>query len=260
MKKQVLVINYHRVDAGLLSGIPAIDQIFSVKKSSFEDQVMALVKNKVPVVSCADLVNGKITEMFSVAITVDDGNASDFEIVYPVLKENGMTATFFLLSGKQEFLKKHELRKLIEDGFSIGSHGITHRELNRLGPAELQHELEYSKKILEQETACSVDFFAFPFGSYNKKIIRMAEIAGYKAVFTTDAVLNPPESRPFVIHRWSVKKTTSLKQFERIVTDRNFLKRFIFFSKTRKFVRSVIGRRLSDRLNLLFCSINKSSQ
>ena len=108
MKKQVLVINYHQIDAGLSSGLSAIDKIFSVRKSSFEDQAKLLFDHKIPVVSLYDLVNDHVTADFSVAITCDDGNASDAKIIYPVLKEFGFTATFCWLAKTLDVLSREK--------------------------------------------------------------------------------------------------------------------------------------------------------
>ena len=258
MKKQVLVINYHRVDTGLTPGLPAIDKIFAVRRTDFERHIQTLVDHNIPVVSCADMVDGNIPASFSVAITVDDGNDSDFGIVYPLLKANGMTATFFLLAGKEGFLDRQQLREIIDNGFSVGSHGITHRELTKLNPQELKHDLEFSKKILEDITEQPVDFFSFPYGINNKKTIRQAKNAGYKAVFTTDARLNYPDEKLFVIHRWSVKRSTSPGEFEAILTNKKALQKLILKSKIRKMAFMFLGRLLADRLNIFIHSGTQS--
>jgi peptidoglycan/xylan/chitin deacetylase (PgdA/CDA1 family) len=259
LKKQVLVINYHQIDAGLTSAIPAIDKVFAVKKSTFEEQVKVFVKNKIPVISLADLVNNRITQDFAVVLTCDDGNLSDYQIIYPVLKANEMTATFFWLTGKPDLINSGQAQEMIKDGFTIASHGITHRDLTKLDLEDQYNELEGSKRILEEAVKIPVDYFSFPFGIYNNRTIEQSKKAGYKAVLTTGARLNYPGERPFVIHRWSVKRSTSLKQFESILTNNKALKKFILVSKIRKFAFKVLGRPVSDRLNLFIHSLTHST-
>jgi len=254
LKKQVLVINYHQIDAGLTSVIPAIDKVFAVRKSDFEEQVKVLVRHKIPVVSLDDLVNDRITSGFAVALTCDDGNLSDYEIIYPLLKANGMTATFFWLTGKPGFISREKAHEMISDGFSIGSHGISHSDLTKLNTSDLDKELMFSKMTLEKEIQKHVDYFSFPFGAYNNRTIEQSKKAGYKAVLTTNPKLNFPSNKTFIIHRWSVKRSTSLKYFEAILTNKIALKKFILVSKFRKFALKVLGRTVSDRLNLLIHS------
>jgi peptidoglycan/xylan/chitin deacetylase (PgdA/CDA1 family) len=257
LKKQVLVINYHEIDSGFSAEKPAIEKLFSVTLPSFESQVNLLSKHKIPVISLYDLINNEAIADFSVAITCDDGNASDFGIVYPLLKRQRMTATFFYLAGKPGSVKREQARDMISNGFYIGSHGLTHRDLSKLSPDEQQVEMESSKKIIENKIGHPVDFFSFPYGIYSGRLIEKAKEAGYKAVFTTDSKLNYPAERPYLIHRWSVKRTTTVQQFEKILTDRSARKRFVFGAKIRKFVFRVLGRHISDRLNLLIHSPGK---
>ena len=239
--------------------MPAIDKVFAVRKSDFEEQVNVLVEQKIPVVSLADLVNDRITEDFAVVITCDDGNLSDYEIIYPVLKANGMTATFFWLTGKRDLINHSQAQEMIMNGFTIASHGITHLDLTKLDLEEQVNELEASKRTLEERLQIPVEYFSFPFGIYNNIAIEQSKKAGYKAVFTTDAKLNYPGERPFVIHRWSVKRSTSLKHFEAILTNKIALKKFILVSKFRKFAIKVLGRPVSDRLNILIHSKTPST-
>jgi peptidoglycan/xylan/chitin deacetylase (PgdA/CDA1 family) len=257
LKKQVLVLNYHQIDAGFKDSKPAIQKLFAVTRTSFENQVNLLLKHKIPVISIYDIINNKVADDFSVAITCDDGNASDFGIVYPLLKKHGMTATFFYLAGEPGSINREQAREMIRSGFHIGSHGLTHRDLSKLSPEEQQVELESSKNIIENEIGRPVDFFSFPYGIYSGKIMEQAKKEGYKAVLTTDSQLNFPAGRPFVIHRWSVKRTTSLRQFEKILTRRSVRNQLVFKAKIRKFAFRVLGRNLSDRLNLFLYSSGK---
>jgi peptidoglycan/xylan/chitin deacetylase (PgdA/CDA1 family) len=78
-------------------------------------------------------------------------------------------------------MKGEEIRILASSRFAeIGSHTVTHRNLNLLEDEELQEELKDSKKYLEQICQKPIDMFAFPFGIYSERILHAAETAGYK--------------------------------------------------------------------------------
>ena len=83
------------------------------------------------------------------------------------------------------------------------------------------------------------------------KTLEQAKNAGYIAGLTTDVKLNYPVGKPFLIHRWSVKRSISLKKFEAVVTNKKALKKLIIESKIKKFVLHVFGRQVSDKINVL---------
>lgn len=251
MEKKVLVINYHRVVSENDAPAPGTDAVFSVSSRAFKAQINCLLENKVSIVLLNDIVNNTVASEFSVAITIDDGNDSDHKIIYPLLREKEIPAAFFWL-GNALPVSAMQAHEMMTHGFLIGSHGIEHLSLPQLTPGEQQYELEDSKKTITQKINAPVDYFAFPFGMYDQKTIALARQAGYKAACTTDVKLNFPAERPFLIHRWSVKQSTTLKEFENMVTGKPALRQKIITSKLKKSVMQVIGKTAADRLNYIF--------
>ena len=115
---------------------------------SFRDK-LEVVKGVANVVSLDDFFAGRMSwRKINVAITFDDGYRGWLEYVSPVLRDLGMTATFFVTSGfvglweeeERRFLQNNlksslqttgslgaeELRKLAEEGFAIGGHTSNH--------------------------------------------------------------------------------------------------------------------------------------
>ena len=79
-----------------------------------------------------------------VKITIDDGNASDFEIIFPELMQRGMRATFFVCSGRlgqPTFMERNQVRELSESGMGIGSHGVNHVPWRNLPTHQLREKL-----------------------------------------------------------------------------------------------------------------------
>ena len=156
---------------------------------------LEVLKNKTNVISLDELFAFNMSmRKLNVVITFDDGYRSWYEYVSPVLKELGLTATFFVSSGfvgqnkagEALFLRKrlknngkttggldeNKLRKLAEDGFDIGGHTRNHVNLyDSKSIDEIRREIVTDKELLEKMIEKKVDYFAYPFGlHYNEHI------------------------------------------------------------------------------------------
>jgi peptidoglycan/xylan/chitin deacetylase (PgdA/CDA1 family) len=136
-------------------------------------------------VSILDSVKGRD----DVRITFDDGNASDLEHALPALRERGLKGTFFVVAGRlgeDHFLDAAGVKELAAAGMEIGCHGMRHRPWRRLGEAELREELVEAKTRLEHVLERPITRAACPFGSYDRRVLRVVREAGYEQVFTSD--------------------------------------------------------------------------
>jgi peptidoglycan/xylan/chitin deacetylase (PgdA/CDA1 family) len=87
----------------------------------------------------------------------------------------------------RQMLSVGELADLRAKGVDIGSHGASHLPLSYLEcPGQ---DLRRSKEWLG--SLSNVPVMSFPHGRYNKAAVTSARDAGYDAVFTSDATLNP---------------------------------------------------------------------
>lgn len=139
-----------------------------------------------------------------VLMTFDDGDITNYTKAYPILKEFGMKAYFFIIGewvGKPEYMGWKEIGELKDAGMMIGSHGMTHRLLTALTDGDLDRELRESKRILEERLKAPVDSISIPRGFCNKKILEMAKAAGYDKVFTS-------RERIVVRADWDMKRFT----------------------------------------------------
>lgn len=140
-----------------------------------------------------------------VAVTFDDGFASDVEVALPLLRERGLTATFFVVSGwlgAPGHLTAEQLAELRAAGMRIGSHGARHRPWRGLEAAALREEAEDSRAALERVTGVAVDELALPFGSYDRRALRAARSAGYRRIHTSDG--GPSDASAWLVPRTTV--------------------------------------------------------
>lgn len=124
-----------------------------------------------------------------VAITFDDGNASDIDRALPALQERGLHGTFFVVAGRlgtPHFLDAGDVRSLIEAGMEIGCHGMHHRPWRGLDERALREELVEAKAILEDVAGRPVTSAACPFGSYDRRVLSTLRRSGYHHVYTSD--------------------------------------------------------------------------
>jgi peptidoglycan/xylan/chitin deacetylase (PgdA/CDA1 family) len=135
-----------------------------------------------------DLVQAK-SDATDIVLTVDDGNSSDYKIIAPELRKRGLAATFFVLAGKLDqpgYLRRSEVRDLVQAGFEIGSHGLYHVDWVSADDASLVCEVGESKQIIEAVIGRAVTAAAAPFGRYDRRVLLALARSGYHRVFSSD--------------------------------------------------------------------------
>jgi len=151
-------------------------------------------------------------------ITFDDGLLNDYKVAFPILKDLGLKAYFFILVSKIDtngYMDWEQIRQLRDAGMVIGSHGMTHRILTELDDKELDYELSESKKLLEKNLGQPIDYLSIARGFHNKKIIDKVREIGYRAVFTS----NPSDNDGFKFGRIPVRGNWSLEYFIRVLNN-----------------------------------------
>lgn len=147
-------------------------------------------------------------------LTFDDGEMNNYEIAYPIIKELGFRAYFFIIVkriGHDGYMGWKELKSLAETGMTIGSHGLTHEVLTNLKDSQIIEELRASKNCLEKNLGIPVNTFSVPRGFCNDKIIQMAYESGYSQIFISE---RSECSRSDCTTRIAVKANWSLKRFK----------------------------------------------
>ena len=91
------------------------------------------------------------------------------------------------LGGARHMLTRDELLMLRAEGVAIGSHGATHLPLSRL--SDPCADLRKAREFLYQLDGPPV--LSFPHGRYDEGVVSAARNLGYKAIFTSEPILNP---------------------------------------------------------------------
>jgi len=203
---------YHHVDDLPRSVVDPYRRDLTAPTLQFKLQLDLLERYRVKTVSLADLVShfagAEPLPERAVVLTFDDGYEDNYRLAYALLRQYGMTATFFIITdlvGEPGYLTWDELRDMQQHGMSIESHTLTHPDLSILPLRELRRQLGESRLALERELDRAVRFIAYPSGQYSPLVVSEARAAGYEAAVTINYGLVQHGTTPFELMRVRVK-------------------------------------------------------
>ncbi len=226
------ILMYHHLQA---EGSVHSDLVVSIK--AFERQMAWLKRkgyNTVSMERLAAFLQEK-DELPSrpVVITFDDGYQSVADLAKPVLDQHGFTATVFLVPhalGKHNLWDQHQsvpilpcmdrrsCQHLVDDGWELGSHGLTHQSLPEMEPIALKDEVKGSKITLEQLFDCAIKSFCYPYGAWDKNARAEVKKAGYETACAISPGTASVTEDPWALRRIYVKGSDQLMDFKRKVS------------------------------------------
>jgi peptidoglycan/xylan/chitin deacetylase (PgdA/CDA1 family) len=189
----------------------------AVSPAQFERQMSYLARNGYSCLTMPEAVrhfrkDGRAPAR-SFVLTFDDGYQDVHSKACPILEKFGFTATVFLVAGcmgspsnwwgqegarSGQLLSWAEARDLVQRGYILGSHTLSHPFLNLLDDQSAFEEIRNSRVLLQEQLELQVDFFSYPYSQSDARIERLVESAGYTAACAGDS---DPWS---VFHLWRV--------------------------------------------------------
>ncbi|MES2511039.1 MAG: polysaccharide deacetylase family protein [Pseudomonadota bacterium] len=135
-------------------------------------------------------------------ITFDDGYENNLRCALPVLKRYGFTSTCYVVASlvgqrnswdiergviQVPLMKTEELQAWVDAGQEVGSHTLTHANLEQLNETDQAREISQSKDQLEAlvNQKEGVQHFCYPYGGLNETAVRSVRAAGYLTATTT---------------------------------------------------------------------------
>ena len=193
-KKRVPIIVYHSVDE---SG-----SCISMSVSEFTGQMEYIKKNGYKTLTAGNLADNlrkgiKMPDR-SVVLTFDDGFENNYSVVFPILKNLGLTATIFLttdyLSKKCTWDKKDDIpdlpllswdmvREMSKHGIDFQSHTATHPHLPLLSDDIIKNELRKSRLAIEDKIGTKCDILCYPYAEFDARIVNILRDEGFIAAF-----------------------------------------------------------------------------
>lgn len=147
-------------------------------------------------------------------ITFDDGAEDIFSTAYPIMKAHGYSGTLYIVGNyldANEYLSVGEIKEMHEMGWEIGSHSMTHANLNQT--PSLSNEIFKSRKVISERTGIAINSFAYPFGIYNDFLAKKVITYGYKTAVGLGWSYNHSPDSIYYLSRIEIKHTLPLYDF-----------------------------------------------
>ena len=128
-----------------------------------------------------------------ISINFDDGFKSAFQNGMPILDAAGIKTTHYIITGvlgRKPYISLEDVKTLRIHGHEIGAHTVIHPHLADIPQTEVLNQIMKSKQFLEDNGLGPIETFAYPYGSYDQKVLEMARSASLKSARTTHDGLN----------------------------------------------------------------------
>ena len=158
---------------------------------SFEENIKTLIENGYTIMSMKELNDCDAGKMElpdkPIIITFDDGYYSNYEYIYPILKQYNIKVSIFIVTdkiGKEidgiKYLGWEECLEMQNSGLvEIFSHSKKHVFYDRLSVRELRDDVIESYEIIEKKLGKQeLKVFAYPYGAYTKETVRTLQNNG----------------------------------------------------------------------------------
>jgi peptidoglycan/xylan/chitin deacetylase (PgdA/CDA1 family) len=209
------VLLYHRVARTSDPGDP-----LCVSPEQFDAQMRFLALKGFGTHGLGDAPNGARKP---VVITFDDGYLDTYTTAFPILRAYGLTATVFLVPGcvgtssggwgppiPAPLMTWEHVEEMARHGISFQSHTRTHPDLARCSDAVALAELVDSRREIEDRIGREVVALAYPFGSYDSRVIGLTERAGYRSAWVAGLAAEPG---PLSGERFQISSKDTMSSF-----------------------------------------------
>jgi peptidoglycan/xylan/chitin deacetylase (PgdA/CDA1 family) len=192
-RTEVPVLCYHQVrDYKASDSKTAKDYIVPV--ASFREQMQALADSGyqaiLPDQLYEYLISGKQLPARPVLITFDDTRLDQYTEALPELNKHGFKGAFFIMTvslGKPGYMSREQVKQLADQGHTIGSHTYDHKNVKTYTVDDWVEQVQQPSIQLQTITGKPVEYFAYPFGLWNKEAIAKIKDHDFKAVFQLSA-------------------------------------------------------------------------
>jgi len=204
-----------------------------VSVKDFEEQMAYLYQENVISLTASELVEllknpqAQKKNQTYVVITFDDGNNGVYAHAMPILKKYGIKATFYIYptiidsrerGQRKSFMTWAQIKELVSiPGFELGCHSYYHPYLTKETDQGIILNTKKAQEVLEKKTGQKALTFAYPFGSYNQKVIDAVKKQGFTAAFTVNIGHTNKDTHLYKIPRIMFYSWFSLDYFKGLV-------------------------------------------
>lgn len=213
----VASLMYHRFASD--EGVARRSGRYCISAARFREHLVALQAEGYVTVGGHDVLRMTQVQTWwgrrAIHITIDDGCQSVQDVAVPILAGLGARATLFVtLDPRAEVfveagdgqgrMSDETMRALDPAVVEVGAHGVSHRPLRGLSPAEQCAELLGGRQGLESILGRRVDLFSVPGNWFDAECLRRAAECGFVGVWVSEAGANHSGSHPLRLRRIQV--------------------------------------------------------
>jgi len=136
------------------------------------------------------LAYGKPLPPKPIMISFDDSHADQYNIALPELNKYNFKGVFFIMTvslGRPGYMNREQVKQLADEGHVIGSHTWNHKNVKIYTEEDWPVQIDKPVKQLETIIGRPINYFAYPFGLWNKEAILKIKQYGFKAAFQLSA-------------------------------------------------------------------------
>jgi peptidoglycan/xylan/chitin deacetylase (PgdA/CDA1 family) len=166
----------------------------SIEPDVFRQQMAYLRDNGYTTIDLYDLslaiTNQAALPPKPVIITLDDGYRDQYENAFPILKEFGFEATFFIVTefvdqGNERYMTWPMIEEMAQAEMRIEPHSRTHADLRGRDRDELVWQMLGPQQTIAAHIGYTPRYFSYPGGRYDAATVAMAQELSYWGAVTT---------------------------------------------------------------------------
>jgi peptidoglycan/xylan/chitin deacetylase (PgdA/CDA1 family) len=148
-----------------------------------------------------------------IVLSFDNGYQSQYTQALPVLRHLGWVADENIqltgLPPSQGGLGRDQVQGMIAAGWELDTQGISHADLITLDAAQLHDQVATARSTLQRRYRVPVNWFCYPSGHYDAKVVSAVRAAGYEGSTTVVPGWAHPDDDRYRLHRLRVLGGTS---------------------------------------------------
>ncbi len=205
-------LTYHSIND---SNHELTSQLYQLSIDNFKKQINYLNNN--------NFISTNISNIFDkknhYTITFDDGYEDLYQICLKLLNVQNINCLIFLCpifvkSKKRGYLSISQIKELSQyKNIEFGSHSYSHKNLQKLTLKELEFEILDSKKWLEDNLNLPIRTFAYPFGKYDDRSLKILKSSDYNHAFNTKFGFVNNKKNNFEIPRIDIWNNDTISDF-----------------------------------------------
>jgi peptidoglycan/xylan/chitin deacetylase (PgdA/CDA1 family) len=242
----ILILTYHKISAGAGTGG---SDFYSVTRHQLTEQFQALAATGRQCVPVSAVRERAALPRNNFVLSFDDGTADHCEIVLPLLRERGWTASFFVPTSKLNrpgYLTDAQVRELARAGHCIGCHSHDHRRLDLATDDQMREQISRSQQIIGNLIGGKPWLFAPVGGFMNEHVREVALGFGIEVIRTMRWGYNQAVD-PTALETIPINRHTDGARFQKILEARQT--RYMYFGK--QAMKALVPSRAYEKMRAL---------